>query len=74
MDEEALVEAVRGFSCLWQTSCKKYKDLRAKENVWKEVSGQVHFQSSTMHIFLCLGIAGELYCGRMYEALEDNQR
>ena len=26
------------------------------------------------YIFLCLGIAGELYCRRMYEALEDNQR
>ena len=41
MDEEALVEAVRSFPCLWQSSSKKYKDLRAKENAWKEVAKEV---------------------------------
>ena len=41
MDEEVLIEAVRCFPCLWQVSCRKYKDLRAKENAWKEVAGKV---------------------------------
>ena len=41
MDEEALIEAVRGFPSLWMTSSRKYKDLRAKENTWKEVAKEV---------------------------------
>ena len=35
MDEEKLIEAVHGFPCLWQVSCKGYKDARAKENACK---------------------------------------
>ena len=38
MDDERLVEA---FACLWKVVCKCYKDLRAKENAWKEVAGKV---------------------------------
>ena len=41
MDDERLVEAVREFACLWKVGCKSYKDLRAKENAWKEVAGKV---------------------------------
>ena len=41
MDEEKLIETVRGFPCLWQVSCKGYKDVRAKENAWTEVATQV---------------------------------
>ena len=40
-DEEALAEAVCSYPCLWQTSRKKYKDLRAKNNALKEVALQV---------------------------------
>ena len=36
--EEKLIEAVHGFPCLWQISSRAYKDLRAKENAWKEVA------------------------------------
>ena len=39
--EERLIEAVRAFPCLWQVSSKGYKDLRAKENAWKEVASRV---------------------------------
>ena len=41
MDDEKLVEAVRSFLNLWQVSSKSYKDLRAKENAWKEVASMV---------------------------------
>ena len=41
MDDEKLIEAIRGFPCLWQVSIKAYKDARAKENAWKEVAAQV---------------------------------
>ena len=37
MMEEALIEAVRSFPCLWQVKSKSYKDLRAKENAWRKV-------------------------------------
>ena len=45
--EEKLIEAVRTFPCLWQPSARGYKDLRAKENVWKEVAMQVINKSAT---------------------------
>ena len=38
MDDERLIEAVRGFPCLWRVSCRAYRDIRAKENFWKEVA------------------------------------
>ena len=38
LKEEALIEAVRGFTCLWQVSSKNYKDSRARENAWKAVA------------------------------------
>ena len=38
MEDEQLIEAVREFPCLWQVSSRAYKDLRAKENAWKEIS------------------------------------
>ena len=31
MDEEALIEAVRSFECLWKVSAKAFRDIRAKE-------------------------------------------
>ena len=40
--EEALIEQVRLFPCLWQTTSKSYKDLRVRENAWKEVADQVY--------------------------------
>lgn len=39
--EEIMIETIRSFPCLWQTSSKSYKDLRAKENDWKEVANHV---------------------------------
>ena len=41
MDGERLIEAVRSFPCLWNVSSKGYKDLRARENAWKEVTVEV---------------------------------
>ena len=41
MDDEKLVEAVRDFECLWKVGCKSYKDIKAKENAWKEVAFKV---------------------------------
>ena len=41
MNDEKLIEALRCFPCLWQVSSTSYKDLRAKENAWKEVAGKV---------------------------------
>ena len=36
--DEKLIEAVRCFPCSWQVYSRAYRDLRAKENVWKEVA------------------------------------
>ena len=39
--EEGLIEAVREFNCLWQISSRSFKDIKAKENAWKEVATKV---------------------------------
>ena len=39
MDEEKLIESVRGFP--WQVSAKSYKDIKAKENAWKVICSEV---------------------------------
>ena len=51
MEDEQLIEAVREFPCLWLVSSRAYKDLRAKENAWKEIS-QVFFYESFGLMFL----------------------
>ena len=38
---EDFVEAVRQFTCLWDISCKSFKDVNAKENAWKAVAQKV---------------------------------
>ena len=44
--EEKLIEAVRSFPCLWQTTLKGYRDIKARENAWKEVALQVkHYKT-----------------------------
>ena len=41
MEVEKFIEAVRCFPCLWDVTTTCYKDVRTKENVWKEVIIQV---------------------------------
>ncbi|XP_065831007.1 uncharacterized protein [Oscarella lobularis] len=38
MSEEMLIEAVRGYPCLWQVRTMSYRDVRAKDNAWTLVS------------------------------------
>ena len=54
--DEKLVEAVRGFPCLWKVKARSYKDQTAKENAWKEVSRQVKY-SDTVAVFLRMRLA-----------------
>ena len=41
MADEKHIEAVRCFPSLWQVSSKSYKDVRTRENTWKEVTSQI---------------------------------
>ena len=41
MADKKFIEAVRCFPCLWQVSSKSYKDVRTRENTWKEVASQI---------------------------------
>ena len=50
MDDEKLVEAMREYECLWKVGSKSYKDIRAKENAWKEVTSNV----STSCVLTCM--------------------
>ena len=43
--DERIIEAVQAFPCLWQVSSRSYKDLKAKENAWREVASKVgHYE------------------------------
>ena len=39
--EKKLIELVRTFPCLWQISTLGYRDMKMKENAWKELQVQV---------------------------------
>lgn len=57
MDEEKLIECVRDHPCIWKTDSKSYKDLRARENSWKEISSQVSSiepYKMDIHGYLCI--------------------
>uniref|UniRef100_A0A1X7TSK4 MADF domain-containing protein n=1 Tax=Amphimedon queenslandica TaxID=400682 RepID=A0A1X7TSK4_AMPQE len=41
MADEALLEAVRSYSCVWEMGSKEYKDIKAKENSWKDVATKI---------------------------------
>ena len=38
--EEGLVEEVRQFRCLWDTSCRAYKDGMKKQQAWREIGAK----------------------------------
>ena len=52
MTDERLIEAVRAKQCLWKVTTMSYKDLRLKENAWKEVAEEViYFQTlNSIHL------------------------
>ena len=41
MAEDKLIKAVHCFPCLCQVSTKSYKDVKTRENAWKEVASQI---------------------------------
>ena len=43
MSEEKLIEEIREFPCIWDTSSRSYKDQRAREDAWKHVAQVVSF-------------------------------
>ncbi len=41
MGDEKLIEAVRTFPCLWNTTSATFRDVKAKDAAWKQVASQV---------------------------------
>ena len=39
--EETLIEAVRQQTAIWQVTSRSYRDIRVKENAWKEVAREL---------------------------------
>ena len=60
-DDEKLIEAVRSFPCLWQTSSKSYKNMRVRENAWKEVAKQVSSKSSKINNIYSVHVYSRVY-------------
>ena len=52
---EKLIEAVRKYPCIWDMSSKSYKDSKAKENAWTQVSNEVLYR---LKQFSCIALAG----------------
>ena len=70
MGDENLIEAVRKFDSLWKVNTRVYRDFRAKENAWKEVSNEV----SEMSVLVCSDL-GSIYLFEVGESsVEDCQR
>ena len=68
--EEKLVEAVHSFPCLWQTTSKCYRDIRARDNTWKEVVQQVKLEVimyiSAVHVNISVVLYNECIVGGKY--------
>lgn len=43
LNEEHLIDAVREHRCLWNITTKAYKDQRARENSWSNISRELGF-------------------------------
>ena len=41
MEDEKLIEAVKTYPCLWNTTAASYRDVKAKDMAWKQVATQV---------------------------------
>lgn len=41
VEDEKLIEMVRGYPLLYNLSDRKYKDSTIKENIWKEISNAI---------------------------------
>ena len=66
MDEEKLIEAVRSFPSLWKVTMKSYKDVKAKENAWKEVAIRVSYYKGQVCITMHPTVACRLHVLRPY--------
>ena len=63
MVEERIIEAVQDLPCLWKPTETTYKDLRVKENAWKEVALKV-----SSKIELILSSHYFLFCNKTLKA------
>ena len=50
MDSEKLVEAVRRWPILYQSSSKAYKDAEKKAAAWRDVAAELGFTGTLNHI------------------------
>ena len=50
VEDERLVEAVQAYHCIWDTSCRSYKELPKKLQAWKQISLK-HGQNGLYFIF-----------------------
>jgi len=41
MEDEKLIEAIKTYQCLWNTSATSYRDVKAKDMAWNQVATQV---------------------------------
>ena len=55
-EDEAIIEAVRKFECLWKIRSRVYKDLRVKENAWKSVAEEVCIKTLLRQNLPCFSI------------------
>ena len=46
--EEMLVEEIRHMRCLWDTSCRAYKDGLKKQQAWKDICSKFGVQGQGM--------------------------
>jgi len=53
-NDELLIDAVRGYPHLYNSSMKEYKDVQMKENSWMEIGLLMNMSSKIfLHQYLC---------------------
>ena len=59
-EEEFLAESVRKFPCLYDKSCKEYREKDRVANAWKKVEEELGYEEGK--VCICLSFLGE--CSR----------
>ena len=43
-----LIEEVRKYRCLWDSSCRAFKDIQKKQNAWSLIANSLHINGNSI--------------------------
>ena len=54
--DERIITAVQQYPALYAKSDRNYKDLGLKDNIWREISSEIHVEGMFNVIFYFIGL------------------